>query len=193
MSGVVVIETERLRLCEWDADDGAAFAEACNTPAVMRWLGGVLSPAKLAAAIERYTRWQSERGFTFWVVRRKADAAWLGFCGLKFADTPASPVLGELEIAWRFREDAWGQGYAREAARAALAYAFDRLDPERVVAVTVPGNTASRTLMERLGMRRYEELDHADDRFGPELTDAIIHAVTREEWSRQASPAVSQA
>ena len=189
MSGPVVLRTERLDLCAWDAGDGDAFARHLNTPAVMRWLGGVLSPDKLAAAIDRYTRWQVERGFTFWVVRRRADGnrdeGWLGFCGLKLADTPGNPIAGEMEIGWRLREDAWGQGYAGEAAAASLRHAFGPLAAPRVFAVTVPGNRPSWTLMRRLGMRRLPELDYADNRFGPELTAAIIHGVTADEWRAQ--------
>lgn len=190
-----MIRTDRLELCSWDTADGDLFVRHLNTPAVMRWLGGVLSPDKLAAAIERYTRWQAERAFTFWVVRREGeepDAGWLGFCGLKLSDTPGSPVLGEFEIGWRFREAAWGQGYAREAAAASLDFAFDRLSPERVVAITVAGNRPSWTLMERLGMRHAPELDHADPRFGPELADAIVYAIGPDEWRAARKPEISE-
>ena len=63
-----------------------------------------------------------------------------------------------MEVGWRFREDAWGQGYAKEAAIATLDAAFKRFGAEGVVALTVAGNTGSWGLMERLGMRRREEL-----------------------------------
>ena len=177
-----VLETERLVLREWGEGDDAAFEAHLNTPAVMQWLGGVLPPDRLADAIARYRRWQAERGYTFWIAERRADAAWLGFCGLKIADAAGSTVEGEIEIGWRFREDAWGQGYAGEAAAATMRHAFETLAAARVVAVTVDGNRPSWTLMRRLGMRRLPELDYADHRFGPELTPAIIHAITRDEW-----------
>lgn len=188
MSGALVLETERLRLHAWGEDDGMRFAEVCNTPEVMRWLGGVLTPQKLAAAIERYTRWHDERGFTFWVLRRKSDEAWLGFCGLKLGDAVDSPVTGKMEIGWRLGEAAWGQGYAHEAATASLGYAFDRLDAPRVVAVTVPGNRPSWTLMERLGMIRAPGFDHADNRFGSDLTPAIVWAIDADKWATRSRP-----
>ena len=74
-------------------------------------------------------RWQEERGFTFWAVERKADGELLGFCGLKIADTPGSPIEGMHEVGWRLREDAWGQGYAKEAAIASLDFASTRSAP----------------------------------------------------------------
>lgn len=183
MNGAVVLETARLELGAWGPGDDEAFAEHLNTPAVMRWLGGVLSPEAVAAASGRYRRWQADRGYTFWVVRRRDNGAWLGFCGLKLADAIGSSVTGAVEIGWRFREDAWRQGYAGEAAEACLGHAFDTLDPERVVAVTVAGNQASWTLMERLGMRHRPDLDYPDPRYGPDLSPAVVYEIARETWA----------
>jgi RimJ/RimL family protein N-acetyltransferase len=177
-----MIETARLRLRDWTAEDVAPFIRHTNTEAVMRWLGGVQTEAQLRDALEnRLMRWQNERGFTFWAVERKADGALLGFCGIKIADGEDSPIRGEYEIGWRLREDAWGQGYAKEAATASLDFAFDRLGADQVVAITFPQNAASWGLMERLGMRRREELDHDDPRF-PELNPTIVYSLAREAW-----------
>ena len=179
-----MIETARLRLRDWTEADIEPFIRHTNTPAVMRWLGGV-KPAEEHRRIirERVLSWQAERGFTFWIVERKADGALLGFCGLKLADAEGSPIEGEFEIGWRLREDAWGQGYAREAAQATLDFAFDRLDAQRVVSVTFPQNEASWGLMLRLGMTRRADLDYDDQRF-PDLNPTIVYAIAREEWRR---------
>ena len=135
-----MIETPRLLLRDWREEDVEPYIRHTNTPAVMRWLGGVMSPDEAREVIaERIMRWQRERGFTFWLVERKQDGELLGFCGLKLADGEGSSFLGEYEVGWRLREDAWGQGYAKEAAVASLDYAFDRLGAERVVAVTLSG------------------------------------------------------
>ena len=175
-----MIETERLRLRGWTMEDAEPFIRHLNTPAVMRWIGGVRPPEALREVVQRFIRWQEARGFTFWLVERKSDGAHLGFCGLKIADDPASPVEGALEIGWRLREDAWGQGYAREAAAASLDYAFDDIGAERVVALTVEGNTLSWGLMQRLGMRRRQDLDYVGAPWaeGP----VIVYEIGREEW-----------
>jgi len=178
-----MIKTDRLILREWSEGDIEPFIRLTNTPAVMRWLGGVRSEAEQQEAIGRIMRWQEERGFTFWVVERKADGALLGFCGLKIADTPGSPIEGMHEIGWRLREDAWGQGYAKEAAIAALDFAFDRLGAERVVAITFPPNEASWGLMQRLGMTRRPELDYDDARF-PALNPTIVYDIRPGELKR---------
>ena len=173
----MAIETPRLILRDWGKDDIAPFIRHTNTEAVMRWLGGVQTEAALTDAIrERMMRWQRERGFTFWVVERKADGALLGFCGIKIADTPGAPVEGLHEVGWRLREDAWGQGYAKEAAIASIEFAFETLGAPRVVALTFQGNAPSWGLMERIGMTRRPECDYDDERFG-DLNPTIVYDI----------------
>lgn len=179
---VQVIETARLRLRNWREEDIEPFIRHTNTEPVMRWLGGVRPPKEHRDIIrDRMIRWQEERGFTFWLVERKADEAPLGFCGLKLASDAGSPVEGQLEVGWRLRQDAWGQGYAKEAAGASLDFAFKRLEAGHVVALTVAGNEASRGLMVRLGMTRRPDLDYEGPGWarGP----VIVYRIEREEWT----------
>jgi RimJ/RimL family protein N-acetyltransferase len=106
----------------------------------------------------------------------------LGFCGLKRADAPGSTIAGEFEVGWRLREEAWGHGYAREAAAASLNAGFDRFGAPEIFAITVIGNAASWGLMTRLGMRRREEFDYPDFRYEPPLRDTIVYSITQAEW-----------
>lgn len=180
----VAAETARLRLRNWRDEDLEPFFVHTNTEAVMRWLGGVKSRDFLDAVVkERFMRWQTEHGFTFWVVERKSDGALLGFCGLKLADGRNSSVAGSIEIGWRLREDAWGQGFAREAATAALGHAFEQVGAERVVAITVDGNVASWRLMQRLGMSRREDLDYVDPDWPPAMNPVIVYEMERSRWT----------
>lgn len=184
--GGLRLETDRLVLRDWRADDWPRFFEGTNTPAVMQWLGGVLDDESVAATRARVEGCAARNGFCFWVVERKTDGEILGFCGLKLADAPGSSVTGAMEVGWRLREDAWGQGYAKEAAVAALDAAFDRFGADEVVALTVAGNTASWGLMQRLGMRRRTDLDYADTRFEPPIRDHIVHSIDRVGWKARA-------
>ena len=180
----VAAETERLLLRTWTAADQAEFVRVTNTPAVMRWLGGVQSPEWMAAAFERIDGYQRDFGHTLWAVERKADGALLGFCGLKRVNSPgAGSLTGDFEIGWRLREDAWGQGFAKEAAIASLDLAFGRFGAPHVVALTVAGNANSLGLMKRLGMRRRADLDYQDSRFGPELNPTIIYRIDAADWA----------
>lgn len=183
------LETDRLVLRDWQsAADWAAFLAHTNTPHVMRWLGGPLDEAGQAALRARIETCASAHGHCFWLVERRADGGHLagevlGFCGLKRADAPGSTITGAFEIGWRMREDAWGHGYAREAAAASLEAGFGRFGAGEIFALTVAGNTASWGLMTRLGMRRRAELDYPDGRFEGELRDTIVYSLTRDEWA----------
>lgn len=179
------LETERLVLRDWRERDWPEFFRATNTAAVMRWLGGVLDDDGMAAQRGRVEAARAANGFCFWAVERRTDGALLGFCGLKRADAPGSTVAGMVEVGWRLREDAWGQGYAKEAAIAALDSAFDRFGAEEVVALTVEGNTGSWGLMKRLGMRRRAELDYDDMRYEPPWRRAIVYSVDRASWENR--------
>lgn len=181
-----MIETERLLLRNWREEDFEEFVARTNNPGVMRWLGGVKDPELLRERLaSRFLAWQEQRGFTFWALERKGSGALLGFCGLKLSDDPGSPVEGEYEVGWRLREDAWGQGYAKEAAIASLDAAFHRFGAERVAALTVEGNRPSWGLMERLGMRRRPDLDYE----GPDWAEGrvIVYMMGKQEWQTRTS------
>jgi RimJ/RimL family protein N-acetyltransferase len=174
-------ETARLVLRDWREDDWPVFWRLTNTPAVMRWLGGVADEATRTAAQARVEGYRRDHGHTFWVVERKDDGALLGFCGLKLSNQAGGPQ-GMMEVGWRLREDAWGKGYAKEAAVASLDLAFDCFGADEVIALTVQGNTGSWGLMLRLGMERREDLDFDNADFDPDNPRIIVHAISRARW-----------
>lgn len=184
----LVAQTERLRLLSWDDARQSEFVQVTNTPAVMRWLGGVASDATMTAAFERIRGFDRDFGHTFWAVERTSDGAMLGFCGLKRVNSPGGEHLhGAFEIGWRLREDAWGQGYASEAARTSLDLAFRQFGAPFVIALTVAGNIASQKVMQRLGMERAPHLDFADRRFANpgDWNPSIVTLIRRDDWQPQ--------
>ena len=175
-----MIETERLLLRDWRDEDAAPFLAATNTPAVMEHLGGVQADSSgIAATIARQRRYQKECGHCFWIIERRADRELLGFCGLQ--PGTVGPLDGEIEIGWRLRQDAWGQGYAREAAEASLAWGWANLAAPRILAITVSANAPSWGLMKRLGMVRRADLDFAHPGFAAEhpLSRHIVYEALR--------------
>ena len=184
-----LIETERLVLRDWRDEDWGPFFAHTNTPAIMRWLGGVIDAEGQADVRCRLESYRADHGHTFWVVERKADGGHLsgellGFCGLKKANQPGSPI-GDFEIGWRLREDAWGKGYAREAAQAAMRAGFTTFGAPHIIALTVMGNTGSWGLMERIGMVRREDLDFASEQWSAEYGTIVAWSITREEWQER--------
>jgi RimJ/RimL family protein N-acetyltransferase len=179
----VVAETRRLRLRNWEDADEARFYDVMNTPAVMRHLAGVQTPAEWNDAFQRLRGFTREFGHTFWIIEDKTSGELLGFCGLKRVNSPgAGDLTGTPEIGWRLRVSAWGQGIAKEAAIASLDLAFDHFGFEAVIAMTVPANSPSQGLMERLGMRRRPDLDFIDPRLGPEFNPSLIWRIAADDW-----------
>ena len=188
---MIVAETDRLHLRTWEKADFLAFAERCNTPAVMRWLGGVQDEPSYTAAFDRIDSYQRDFGHTFWIVERKADGDLLGFCGLKRVNSEGALNPGDMEVGWRLREEAWGQGIAKEAAIASLDLAFGRFAAPHVVAFTVAGNVVSWGLMERLGMTRRPDLDYHDPRFGSDLNPVITYSISTSDWPAARAAAIA--
>lgn len=185
-----IFETERLIVHEWDDPSWEAFVRHTNTPAVMRWLGGVREEAAAANTRLRLEGFNDEFGFTFWCCRRKNDGGHLagevlGMVGLKRATVEGTKVCGMLEIGWRLREDAWGKGYAKEGATGCIDHAFATTDDDDLVALTVEGNAASWGLMQRLGMQRRKDWDYEDPYFSAELNPTIVHHITRAQWQEK--------
>ncbi|MEZ5744232.1 MAG: GNAT family N-acetyltransferase [Sphingomonadaceae bacterium] len=180
------LETERLVLRDWCEEDFAPLFRQTNTPAVMRWLGGVLDEEGMAKQQQRLLDYASEHGHTMWALERKADGGHLagellGFCGLKKANQDGAPI-GDFEIGWRLREDAWGKGYALESAQAAMRAGFEQFGAPHMIALTVQGNAPSWGLMLRLGMRRREDLDFQSDEWDEGDGTIIAYSISRDEW-----------
>jgi RimJ/RimL family protein N-acetyltransferase len=187
-----VAETERLRLREWGESDREAFYEIMNTPAVMRYLGGVQTPKQWGEAHQRMLGFTRDYGHTFWIIEDRTSGEIQGFCGLKRVNAPgAGDLTDQHEIGWRLRESAWGKGIAKEAAIASLDIAFGRFAASHVIAMTVPDNVASQRLMERLGMTRRADLDFEDTRFGPELNPALIWRIDAADWQAARAAAIT--
>jgi RimJ/RimL family protein N-acetyltransferase len=148
----VILTTPRLRLRPWREDDRAAFAALAADPEVMRDLGGPLDRAGSDAKLDRYRAAFDRHGFCRWAVETLADE-FLGYAGLMPLG-PDHPLGPGVEIGWRLMRHAWGQGYATEAAAAALADGFDRLGLAEILAYTAPDNLRSKAVMGRLDLRR---------------------------------------
>ena len=176
-----MIETERLLLRPWRADDVDWFAAMSADPEVMRHLNGVVDRDTAAAVINRQQALIDEHGHGFWAVVRKEDAAPIGFCGVRIGGHPGTPVEHELEIGWRLRRGAWGRGYAREAAEASMAWGWANLTYSRIAAWTVPANIASWGLMLRLGMTSRSDMDFDHPLFaeGHPLRRHLVYAIDR--------------
>ena len=179
-----VTQTARLRLRTEAEGDQAIWLAHMNVPAVMANLGGPQTEEQVAAKFARMAGGWAEDGFSFMLVERASDSLLIGHCGLsRILTACAPPVLArQVQIGWLLRADAWGQGYAREAAQGVLALAFGALGMERIWAQTSESNRGSWGLMERLGMTRRADLDYPDPDYPPEDNPTMVYELSREAW-----------
>lgn len=176
-----MIETGRLILRDWRDADFDPFAAMGADAEVMRHLNGVIDRDQARVTMERQRGFIARDGHGFWVVERKDDGAFLGFCGVRLGGHPNTGVTDELEIGWRLARPYWGQGYAREAAEASINHGWAITRRPRIAAWTIAENTASWGLMVRLGMRARPELDfdHPDFAPGHPLRRHIVYTIDR--------------
>ena len=175
-----LIRTERLLLRRWRDEDREPFADLNADPRVMEHMPGLLTRAESDAAAARIEEHFAAHGFGLWAVEIPGVAAFAGFVGLSVPRFQAA-FTPCVEVGWRLAAAHWGQGYATEGARAALAAGFGGLGLEEVVSFTVPGNVASRRVMEKLGMVRdpAEDFDHPALPAGHPLRRHVLYRIRR--------------
>jgi len=144
------IETERLVLRAFRDDDLDAFAPMCADAEVMRHIGDGTTADRVGAwrQMAGFNGHWTLRGVGMWAAERKNDGVLLGRIGLIHP-----PYWPSLELGWLLGRAAWGQGYAREGARAALEFARRTLPPQRLVSFIRPGNLRSVGVAQALGAR----------------------------------------
>jgi len=174
-----MIETARLVLRIPEPRDRPALHALWADPQVMADLGPVKSADESDAVLAKHDGYRS-RGLGFLAVERRGDGAVIGFCGLK-PGAEETPIEGEIEIGWTLAVPYWGQGYAKEAARACLEWAWASTGAPRVVAITAAHNAKSRGLMVRLGMIHLPGLDFDHPIYPPEspLRATVTYAIDR--------------
>ena len=174
------LRTPRLLLREWRDDDTAAFAAMSADPALTEFL---LPPS--ADWVSRARSHWDEYGFGQFALQLPGECAFIGAVGLDHLRW-AVPFAPAVEVAWRLARPYWGNGYAVEAARAAVEDGFFRLGFGEIVAFTVVGNRRSRNVMERLGMTH----DPAEDFDHPRLAAEPDHPLRRHVLYRLRRPAL---
>jgi len=164
------LRTERLLLRQWREDDAEPLADIYAQPAFLEHM----PPLDLDGTRAQLTRWANgwhEDGFSHWAAVERRSGVLVGRLGLlRHRDWPLweAPV----EVGWALHRDWWGRGLATEGGRAAVDCWRQHLDDPQLLSITVPGNTRSRAVMERLGFtlrgqvfwRDYDHVWYALDR-----------------------------
>lgn len=164
------LATERLILRPPVAADLPWVLEHMNTASVMRHLAGVRASETVAENLADDIAAFHNGGHQRWTVWLRDGETRVGRCGLFHVRSPVAPkpLQGQREIGWTFAEDHWGKGYATEAARAVIAYAFGELALPLLYSQTSDSNVASTRMMQRLGFTARPELGYHDPDYPPE-------------------------
>lgn len=160
------LHTERVTLAPLRHSHLGPFEALNQDPEVMAFMPEPLRPEISRGWFQRLQQHTVDRGFGVWALERTQSGEFLGILGLnqisfEAAFTPA------VEILWRLARRHWGHGYATEAGREALRFAFEQLGLREVVSFTVPANRRSRAVMERLGLHHEPAFDFEHPRLDP--------------------------
>jgi RimJ/RimL family protein N-acetyltransferase len=173
-----MIVTPRLLLRPWRDSDLPAFAVQNADPETMRFLGGPMTREESDAYAARARDHFETHQFGKLAVEAPGVAPFIGAVGLSHVrfEMEFAPAV---EIAWRFNRRYWGQGYATEAARAALGDGFERIGLAEIVAMTALVNIPSARVMQRLGMARSIEFDHPRHPEGSPVRRHVLYRIRR--------------
>ena len=172
------LRTARLLMRPWREEDREPFAALNADPVVMEHFPSTMTRQESDAFVDRIRAHFAEHGFGLWALE---DATgFLGFTGLQWAtfDAPFNP---SLEVGWRLRRDAWGKGYASEAATAAVQHGLTRV--ERITSFTALTNVRSQRVMQRIGMVRTAEFEHPRVPEGSPIRPHVLYVAERQTWS----------
>ncbi len=148
------LKTDRLLLRRWLPQDIDAFVAICRDPEVMRFIGSgdTRTREQTEASIEAFEHEWDEKGFGLFAVELLETNSFIGFSGLS-EPTFLPEIMPAIEIGWRLSREHWGQGYATEAAYAALKFGLNDLGLQAIVSIVQTENEASRNVIRKLGMQ----------------------------------------
>src|SRR5215471_9694560 len=168
-----VLETARLRLRRFRHEDADAVFAIIGDNVAMQYYPKIFHRRDAAEWVARNIRRYEDYGHGLFAVTLKESDDVIGDCGVIRKMIGCDP---QLEVGYHFRRDQWGHGYATEAARACMAWAFRTLGPEKVISLIRPENTPSRRVAERNGMKMERRVIHHG-------LEHVVYAIKREEFA----------
>lgn len=159
------ITTQRLGLRNWLPSDKAPFIKMCQDPKVMEFFPAPLSAEETRDLIKRLQLHFEKHGYTYFAVDVLETGEFIGFCGLA-VQAWQSEFTPCVDMGWRFKQSAWGKGYATEAAKACLEAAEKQFGLQEVFAFAPDLNLPSQHVMKKIGLEYAGEFQHpkiADD------------------------------
>lgn len=177
---MIYIETKRLTLRSWKESDIGEFIRMNQDREVMRYFPNVLTGEESIDFARRIQKEFEEKGYGLYAVEEKESETFLGYVGLHQANFEAD-FTPCVEIGWRLKREAWGKGYATEAAKACLAYAFETLKLDKIYSFTAKINQPSKNVMKKIGMEYLKDFDHPQLSSGHPLEKHVLYIISSNE------------
>lgn len=178
----IEFNTSRLAFRVWQSRHRAPFAAMNCDPQVMRYFPALQSAEQTNAVVDIWCQQFAKSGWSNWAVELLETGDFIGYVGLSIPkwQFPFSPCV---EIGWRLKRTAWGQGYATEGAKECLRVGFEQLGLEEVVSFTTLTNLPSVAVMERIGMSNAQSnFDHPALPEGNALRPHCLYRIARAQW-----------
>ncbi|MDW3649984.1 MAG: GNAT family N-acetyltransferase [Bacteroidia bacterium] len=176
-----IIESERVGMRAWKASDLDELAAINADPEVMKYFNRSLNKEESGIMMQRLQKQLEERGYTYFAAEEKSTGGLLGFVGLHFQDYEA-PVRPFVDIGWRLKRAVWGKGFAPEAAKACLAFAFEELGLDAIYSVTPLQNSPSERVMQKIGMKKIAEFGHPKIPDDSEIKVCVFYEIKKEDF-----------
>jgi len=183
MTEVIELKTDRLILRQWENYDLLPFANMNADPDVMKYYPSTLSESESNQLANRIKGFITERSWGFWAVETINENEFIGFVGLH-KPTYDLPITPCVEVGWRLSKPYWGKGYATEAAKESLRFAFEDLNLKAVYSFASVSNKRSISVMDRLNMvNTGNNFEHPIIPEGHSLREHVLYKITKKQWN----------
>ncbi|MDO4666335.1 MAG: GNAT family N-acetyltransferase [Streptococcus sp.] len=173
---MIFAETPRLILRSWKKSDIEPFVEMNQDREMMRYFPKRYSREESLNLYQAIQKEFQEIGYSLFAVEEKKSQEFIGFVGLHQSDLEIFNNETAVEIGWRIKTDFWNQGYATEAAKTCLEFAFNEIGLKEVYSFTATVNLPSQAVMKKLGMEFLKEFDNEKV---PATSDLFRHVLYR--------------
>ncbi len=173
---MIYFETERLIFRDWTERDLDEFRIMNKDHRVMEYFTKTLTDEETDRFYQVIQEEFRNYGYGLYAVETKHNHDFIGFIGFHWASFP-SAFTPCIEIGWRLKYEAWGNGYATEGAKACLNYGFETLGIKKVYSFTSKINLPSENVMKKIGLEKVSEFEHPNIQEGNPLRSHLLYCL----------------
>ncbi len=178
-----IFKSERLGFRNWNENDLTEFEKLNTDLEVMEYFPKPLTEKESSELIERFQKHFDKNGYTYFATETLENEELIGFVGLAFQEYK-SDFTPAIDIGWRLKKNAWGNGYATEGAKKCLEFAFSELNFEKIIATCTKKNSKSENVMKKIGMEKIGEFKHPELKEYPEFEKCICYEISKSVWQQ---------